>query len=132
MKLDYIPDGAVDCPLVRIWGFVPAEACLSHEAVTRMAGGQAESVEVHSLPGVEPINGCRLTLKVGLEARGLYALLDENSFECLLRRHQWEQVADLIRPFCEEAKPGHFQWLDEFGDWESIKISLLLSVNGQW
>lgn len=127
MKLDYLPDGAEDCPLVRIWGFVPAEARFLHEAVTRMAGGQAESVEVHSLPGVEPINGCRLTLKVGQEDRGLNALSDEISFECLLRRHKWEHVADLIRPFRDEARPGYFQWLDESGD-----ISLLLSVNGQW
>jgi len=127
MKLDYIPDGAVDCPLVRIWGFVPDEASWLHEAVTRLAGGQAESVEVHSAPGVEPINGCRLTLKVGQEDRGVYALLGEDSFECLLRRHKWKQVVDLIRPFCEEAKPGYHQWLDESGD-----ISLLLSVNGQW
>ncbi len=44
-----------------------------------------------------------------------------------MRRPTWEQVADLIRPFCEEAKPGNYQWLDESGD-----ISLLLSVNGQW
>ncbi len=127
MKLDFLSDGAEDCPLVRIWGFVPAEVRLLHEAVTRLASGQAESVEVHSLPGVEPLNGCRLTLKAGQEDRGLYPQGDENSFICLLRQHKWEQVADLIHPFCEDAKSGYFQWLDESGD-----ISLLLSVNGQW
>lgn len=127
IKLDFLPDGAENCPLVRIWGFVPAEARLLHEAVTRLAGGQTESAEVHSLTRMDPIDGCRLTLKVGQEDRGLYALTGENSFECLLRPHKWEQVADLIRPFCDEARPGTSQWLDESGD-----ISLLLSVNGQW
>jgi len=62
MKLELLGGGSPDCPLVRIWGFVPAEVCGLHEAVTRLAGGQAESVEVHSLPGVEPIDGCRLRL----------------------------------------------------------------------
>ena len=62
MKLDLIPDGDDGRPLVRIWGFAPAEVCGLHEAVTRLAGGQAESVEVHSLPGVDPIDGCRLRL----------------------------------------------------------------------
>ena len=132
MKLDFLPDGSEDCPLVRIWGFVPAEARRLHQVVTRLAGGQTESIEVHSLTGAEPIDGCQLTLRVGQEDRGVYALIGENSFECLLRQHKWEQVADLIRPFCEEAKPGYFQWLDQSGDWESIKISLLLSVDGQW
>jgi hypothetical protein len=128
MKLDLIPDGDDGRPLVRIWGFAPAEARLLHEAVTGLAGGQAESVEVHSLPGVEPVDSCRLTLKVGEEDRGVYDLIGENSFECLLRRHKWEQVADLIRPFCEEAGPrGYYQWLDDAGD-----ISLLLSEDGEW
>jgi hypothetical protein len=84
MKLDFLPDGAEDCPLVRIWGFLPVEARLLHEAVTRLAGGQAESVEVHSQPGVEPIDGCQLTLRVGPDDRGVYALIGGNSFECLL------------------------------------------------
>jgi hypothetical protein len=128
MKLDFLPDGDEYCPLVRIWGFVPAEARWLHEAVTRLAGGQTESVEVHSLPGVEPIDGYRLTLKVGQEDWGVYALIGENSFECLLRRHKWEQVADLIRPFCEEARPRrYYQWLDDSAD-----ISQLLSDNGEW
>ena len=127
MKLDFLPDGSADCPLVRIWGFMPTEARRLHEAATRLAGGQTEPVEVHSLTGVEPIDGCQLTLRVGREDRGVYALIGVNSFECLLRRPIWEHVANLIRPFCEEAKPGYFQWLDESGD-----ISLLLSVDGQW
>jgi hypothetical protein len=66
MKLDLVPDGDDARPLVRIWGFVPAEARWLHEAVTRLASGQSESVKVHSLPGVEPIDGCRLTLKASM------------------------------------------------------------------
>jgi|GEM_PF-974490 len=128
MKLEFLADGSPDCPLVRIWGFVPAEVCGLHEEVTRLAGGQAELVEVHSLPGVVPIDDCRLTLKVGQEDRGVNALISENSFECLLRRHKWELVADLIRPFYEEARPRiYYQWLDDSAD-----ISLLLSDNGEW
>jgi len=127
MKLDFIPDGDDGRPLVRIWGFIPAEASRLHEAVIRLAGGQAESVEVHSLAGMEPIDGCQLTLKVGKEDRGVYAMIGENSYECLLRRHKWEQVADMIRPFCGEAKPGEYDWLDESAD-----ISLLLSMSGEW
>jgi len=72
--------------------------------------------------------GRQLTLKVGQEDHGVYALIGENSFECLLRRHKWEQVADLIRWFCEEARPRkYYQWLDD-----SAYISLLLSDDGEW
>ncbi len=127
MKLDFLPDGSPDCPLVRIYGFGPAEARGLHEAVARLAGGKVDSVEIHSLAGAEPVDGCRLTLRVGRKDRGVCPVPGKNSLECVLRRHTWEQVADRIAPFCEEAAPGHYQWLDESGD-----IPLLLSASGDW
>lgn len=131
MKLDFIPNGDDGRPLVRIWGFVPDEARRLREMVMRLANGRAVSVEVHLLPGVEPIDGCRLTLKAGEEDRGVYDLIGENSFECLLTRQKWAHVADLIRPFLKEDmhRLGGYQWLDESADTD---ISLLLSVNGTW
>ena len=39
----------------------------------------------------------------------------------------WQNVADLMEPFCEPGHADGFQWLSNEG-----KISLLLSVNGQW
>lgn len=127
MKLEYVSDGSEDCPLIRIHGFGPPDACSLRSLAVALADGSTGAVEVHGLARMEPVDGCRLTLRVGPEDRGIRQLPAPNAFECVLRQRTWEQVADLIAPFCEEVAPGRYQWLDESGD-----IALLLSADGNW
>ena len=49
------------------------------------------------------------------------------SFECVLTKEGWSEVADLMEPFCEPENMKGYQWLNEDGE-----VSLLLSPDGLW
>ncbi len=125
MRLEYLPDGSDDCPLVRVFAFTPAAVARLHAAVTALAAGDLSSVEGHHLPGVEAVPGCRLTLRTGKRDRGLVPLTGPDSFDCILTRDGWDNVAYRIEPSLSGC--DGYQWLDQTGD-----IALLLSWDGQW
>ncbi len=54
--------GSPDCPLIRLYDFAPAEAEEFGAAVSDLAAERVRRVEVHKLPGVRAVKGCRLTL----------------------------------------------------------------------
>jgi hypothetical protein len=62
MKLEYLASGSPDCPLIRLYDFTGAEVTQLHALVSGLASGAAERIEVHLLPFVEPVGGCRLAL----------------------------------------------------------------------
>jgi hypothetical protein len=126
MKLDYLPDGSPDCPLIRLYAFMPAEAKQLLAVAQSLANGDEQRIDVHRLPFVEAANGYKLTF-VTQSWDGAVVRRDEPSeFECGLTRSTWENVAALIEPFKEGATG--FQWLaDEPGE-----AALLLSQSGQW
>jgi hypothetical protein len=89
--------------------------------------GSRQELVVHELPDVEAVGGCQLVLEVGKRNLAVIPSRSANSFSCILTEVGWENVADLMEPFCEPGQAGAFQWLSDEG-----KIPLLLSVNGQW
>ena len=64
MKLEFLPDGSADCPLLRLYDFTPSEARQFHDAIAGLASGSKDHVDVHDLCAVKPIGGCALTLVV--------------------------------------------------------------------
>jgi len=126
MKLEFLPAGSADCPLIRLFDFRPSEAAELLAALTRLASGAAERVAVHELPGVEAVGGCRLTLCVrpwdqAVVTKGLPA-----DFECGFTRGTWDNVAPLVAPFASDSEG--FQLLAGVPG----EASLLLSPSGQW
>jgi hypothetical protein len=126
MKLDYLPEGSPDCPLIRLYEFTPAEAEQLRASVAALASGSNRRLEVHSLPGVEVVGRCRLTFTALTWNAGVVCKAPPVDFECGLTAGTWDNVAGLIEPFCQSG--GGFQWL--FGT--PGECSLLLSCNGQW
>jgi hypothetical protein len=125
MKLDYLPDGSPDCPLLRLYDFTPLEAGHLLAAVRTLASGGAELVEVHRLAFVDPIGDCRLTLvRNGWDQAALQ--VGPSTFECGFTVSTWENVAGLIEPFAQNA--FGFQWLAGTPG----EASVLLSASGQW
>jgi hypothetical protein len=59
MKLEFLPDGSLDCPLVRLYDFSAAEVASLATAVSGLAEGVTTICPVHELMGVQPVNGCR-------------------------------------------------------------------------
>lgn len=112
MRLEYLPDGSPDCPLIRLFDFASAEAASLGAVVAGLATGQVERVAVHHLPGVTSVGGCELVFRL----RG------------------WDQAivrvgstaSGLIEPFAVGARG--YQWLAGVPG----EASLLLSASGYW
>ncbi len=126
MKLQFLPDGSPDCPLIRLYDFEAAAALRLKELFDCLAVGSRTSISLHEQNGIEPVDGCQLNLRVGKRDTGIVPK-GPFTFECDLTPEGWADVALLIEPFCEAAKANTYQWLNEDG-----QIALLLSPAGTW
>jgi len=124
MKIDYLEDGADDCPLIRLYAFQPFEAECLRRIFERLAEGSQTQVRLEDVLAVEAMDSTRLTMIVGNEDKGIDKVGD-HSFVLTLTLPAWQQVAELTAPFGVE-KAG-FQWLST-----ESEISLLLSSDGHW
>jgi hypothetical protein len=125
MRLEHLPDGSPDCPLIRLYDFTPAEARQLLATVAALASGTARRVEVHRLPFVEAVADCRLTLTVDPRDRAV-CRRGPAGFECGFTPDTWDNVGGLIEPFAEGA--AGFQWLAG----PPGEAALLLSARGDW
>jgi hypothetical protein len=128
VKLEYLADGSLDCPLLRLFHFTPQEAAELHSAIAALSSGSATRIEVHRLPFIEPIGGCRLVLTLvdrdcdqAVRRGG-----EPDDFECGLTAVTWSDVAGLVEPFAEGG--GGFQWLARLPG----EPALLVSLSGLW
>ena len=126
MKLEFLPDGSRDCPLIRLYSFDTSEAVRLRDLVDSLASGSATSASLHKQPWIEPIIGCELDLCVGKHAQGIKQL-SSLKFKCVLGDEEWADIAGLLEPFCESDNRGAYQWLIKQG-----KVSFLLSSSGTW
>ncbi len=125
MKLEYLADGSPECPLLRLSDFTTAKAEKLLAAVSGLASGEDERIEVHRLPFVESVGECRLVL-VRRSWDQAVVRVGPLVFECGFTAGTWDNVAGLVEPFAEDA--SGFQWLaDSPGD-----TVVLLSATGQW
>lgn len=127
MRLEYLPDGSPDCPLIRLYDLDPRAVIVLRGRVVELAGGSRRELAVHDLPDVEAVGGCQLVFEVGGRSIGVIPGPSPNSFRCILTDASWENVAELIEPFCEPGQRAAFQWLSDEGN-----VSLLLSSDGHW
>lgn len=126
MNLDYLADGSLDCPLVRLYDFPAAEADALRVAVAGLVAGTSERVQVHRLPFVQPLGECELTLIACGQGSDVNQLGGSARLEWRLRPETWDNVATLIEPFAAGA--AGFQWLNQ-GRGE---VRILLSTGASW
>ena len=125
MRLEYVPDGSPDSPLIRLFDFIPWEAARLGAAVAGLAGGRADRLAVHELPGVVPAGGCALVFRVRTWDQGVRRL-GPAAFECGFTSATWDIAAGLVEP--SAARAEGFQWLAGVPG----EASLLLSPSGPW
>src|SRR5437870_1878238 len=125
MKLEFLPDGSDDCPLIRVYDMDSTEVAQLFAALSALASRERESIAVHELPGMETISECRLLLRTGSRDRGMVQLRGSAIFECVLTADSWDNVAGLTEPFLNGNRG--YQWLVTSGD-----AKWLLSKDGQW
>jgi hypothetical protein len=124
VKLEYLPKGSRECPLIRLYDFVQSEAKQLSELVKSLANGDREDVALHNEAWVESVAACCLNLRRGNRDQGIRQSRTLR-FECVLSPDGWSNVEGLLEPFC--ASNTGFQWLTHDGT-----VSLLISQSGQW
>ena len=110
LVLEFIPEGIDDFPLVLLSDSTPEKAEKLSQALTPLATDNNAVVDIHTLPFVSPVDGCRLSAKVIDE--DICAILIEGTKNHLtweLTHQGWEWVLALLGPFITE--PGGYQYL---------------------
>jgi hypothetical protein len=141
MQLDVQQTG---CPILRLHDFDQEELRCLRVDLNQLSNRERLEVVLHNEPYVQSTGGCRLTLRVGTEDRGIEHSIDPNLFGwvnepgtwdpyvCELTPSGWAHVAhgvDLLlqlRFLCNEHVWLHKQW-DGRG-----AVAWLLSPTGDW
>lgn len=130
MKIEYLSHTDPAHPndsILRIFDFDTTEASKFREIVYKLARGKISEFELNDLPFIVPVKSCRLVLKKGTKNRGVIQV-SKKSFECILKKEAWENVHDLIGPFCDSISSNVYQWLYDL----DTDIELLFSPTGKW
>lgn len=136
LRIAFVPDGAEDTPLIRIYGTERAPLAALHAALMKLANKQAASIALAALDGVVAHNAT-LTLSAGPRNLGINLPADGRSFEWIATRDAFEDAALLVEPLLA-SPPGGFQWLlgGEGGMlWQQAgEVGLVVSVSedGGW
>jgi|SRR5215475_7511465 len=125
MKLEYLPDGSPECPLIRLYEFDQPQARQLTALVKSLGAGDCQDVALQNESWVEPVRSCCLNLRVGTRNHGVRQV-GPHRFECVLSLDSWRNMEGLLEPFLGSTSSG-FQWLTNEG-----KVGLLISRNGQW
>ena len=129
MTVEFLENGSSDCPLIRIFGGQPEVCRQFRRAFEQLAEGGIGEISLTDLPGVEPIGGCRLVAQAGSRDKGIVRK-GGNEFCWVLTPGTWNNVLDLIGPFCRAEAVG-FQWLDQVPSSEA-RVLVSASSSGTW
>jgi|SRR5215471_4681453 len=124
MKLECLPEGAPECPLIRLFEFTRSDV---HE-LRRLVKGlvtDRRDVALHDELWLESVGRCRLNLRVGKRNHGIRQF-GPLQFECVFTSSEWGNLKGLLKPFSESDSSG-FQWLTTGGS-----LALLISRSGRW
>jgi hypothetical protein len=109
MRLEFLPDGADECPLLRLYGWGDGEVSLLRAAAERLATHAERVIAVHQMPFVAIVGGITFTWTADPWDRGVLLPDDQRSFVMRLPAEVWADVAEIIRPF--ERDVVGFNWL---------------------
>jgi hypothetical protein len=125
MKVDFLKEGADDCPMVRLYDFRGSDVEHLIETFEALASGTTQQASLEDVCPVESVDGTHLRFTRGERDRGVVKK-GASDYELILAGPGWEQAADLAEPFCKPS--SGYQWLSP----QAGKIQLLLSPSGDW
>jgi hypothetical protein len=123
MNMEFLKNGAPECPLVRLYEFNLSEAQFLRRISLQLARGRTPRVLLHKEQGIHAIGGCQLSLNQGEKDLGVFET-GSLEFAWALTGGGWLSVSGLIRPFSRAGSVG-YQWLCNRG-----KIRILISHDG--
>jgi hypothetical protein len=132
MKVEYVPSGSKDCPLIRMFGDEPKAVQALASSIEDLIGDGKKIVRVTDLPGFEAINHTTLELRTADCDGGVQ--LTGNGHVWRLPPSSWRAVVDLLKPFTKRTPGMRFQWLygRESRIGSSGEIAVIVSTDGAW
>jgi hypothetical protein len=119
MKLEYLPSGSPDCPLIRFFAFHNEEPARLKTLLLSFSNHSASSVALHE------VNACRLYFRIAESDEPIRSVAP-GVFEYVLSGAAWDNMAELVESLCKPDATG-YQWLRQ-----PEGIQLLLSRDGGW
>jgi hypothetical protein len=138
MKVEYLPDGSPDCPLIRLFDASIAEFTTLHDDVDELAKGLSTITPLHKRDHIQLINLTGLTIVASRERGGVQER-KPGEFYWHFSQERWSTVAGLIKPFTAPptSQFSTHQWLcgkEALLGLNASQISVLISRSplGQW
>ncbi len=133
MKLEFLDDisdgrrftGVVTDQLVRLFDFDRIQANKFRQEIQLTIIEEGQSLDLRKLEFIEPLN-CNLTLRLANTSIGI-TTSDKTNFICDLTLSEYEDMVNLLKPFCVEDNNG-YQWLYDI----NTPIDFLFSPGGTW
>ncbi len=128
IRIEHFPDGSDDAPLILIWGYdIQATRDLFH-SIRALRDGREQEIAIHRLPHFEGVGGLELFARMSEISDHGPKCRNGLIFDWRLSDEEWQQVEDLLAPFCDRyAAPGPHQWLNN-----SRGISVIFSTGRGW
>ncbi len=123
MELEYIPDVGHYSPLIIMSPITPTKADQLHKAIQDVILGAGETLDIHTLPFITPVDGCKLSAQIAEQDDGAVLIeKTKNHFTWKLTRDSWEFSLRLLAHFTGPDCSG-FQYLDD-----TLGISVIIST----
>ena len=128
MKIEFLADGAEDCPLIRMYDYRLEDIRLMQQMCRDLAAKTIEEIRLHDQSWIEPVNSCRFIWRTDKKNLGVRRPPDDYEFVLEYNEEGWHELDGLLEPF---AKPfsGGFQWLTQQGD---VNVLISANVDGTW
>ena len=126
LELEFIPEGCNPCPMLIMSPSIPEKAEKLSQALADLVADNNAVVDIHALPFISPVDGCRLSAQVIDEDIG--AVLIENTknhFKWQLTCQGWEWVLTLLDTMTEPDCSG-YHYLGP--DHETSDFNVILST----
>jgi chaperone required for assembly of F1-ATPase len=132
VNIEYFADGAIDTPLILIYGDDPTGVEKLRLVLENLVNGLVDSVAFHEIPGYKSVDECKLFAQIDRDDLGIWRPnKKEPVFICSQQKETWIDVIDKLEPFTEPHtyiySGGHFQYLTDH-----IGINLIISTRRSW
>ncbi len=125
MRIELLSEGAAECPLIRLFDFVPSEVDRLQDACLALASGEHTSFDLHTQCYLEPVADCRFVFRRSTIDKGVAHPSQGETLVMALTDAGWREVAEKLQPFRDDS--GGFNWLTNEGD-----VHVLISSDGLW
>ena len=131
MRLEYFANGCQDCPLILIYGAEETRALSLSQALSQIATGAANFVDVQVMANFDTVNGCNLRIQNSKHEANGVQMTEENSFIWALTADECEDKIGLLEPFSKRTDDDTAKHRHQFMELNG-EIKVIFSTDRQW